>query len=144
MPKSKICLPDINVWLAFVAEAHVHHLATAGWMAGLDRRQAAFCRITQMGLLRLLTNATVMGAAPLSQEQAWGVYLALRKDERVVFLAEPDGIEDAWRRRTVAKSPARHLWTDAYLAAFAELSETRLVTFDRKLARDAFAELLAG
>jgi uncharacterized protein len=52
-------LPDINVWLALVLPDHVHRERALTWW----ERQAdsiAFCRFTQLGLLRLLTTASVM------------------------------------------------------------------------------------
>ena len=131
MPKSKTYLPDVNVWLAFAAEAHVHHQAAARWFDGLSAGEAAFCRITQMGLLRLLTNRRVMLDAVLTQQQAWRVYLALHRDERTIFLPEPDGLEERWRNTTKRTSPSQGLWTDCYLQAFAECAGLRIVTFDR-------------
>ena len=59
-----ISLPDVNVWIALAAEGHVHHLPARKWFAAQPTASVAFCRITQMGLLRLLTNSNVMGRAP--------------------------------------------------------------------------------
>ena len=61
MPKSTICLPDVNVWITLAWDGHVHRDIAKTWFASLDRSEAAFCRITQMGFLRLITNARVMG-----------------------------------------------------------------------------------
>jgi hypothetical protein len=61
MPRSKTCLTDANVWLALAAERHQHHAAARDWFLALGEEQAAFCRVTQMSFLRLLTNRTVMG-----------------------------------------------------------------------------------
>ena len=137
MQRSKIFLADVNVWLAFVADGHVHHDAAARWMEGLPVRSAAFCRVTQMGLLRLLTNARVMGRAVLSQAAAWQVYEELQKDERVIFLPEPNGLEERWRELTVRRSSSVNLWTDCYLRAFAEVRGIQVSTFDRGLAAAA-------
>ena len=60
MPKSKICLPDVNVWIAFAWQGHVRHEIVKPWFANLEPGQAAFCRVTQMAFLRLLTNRTIM------------------------------------------------------------------------------------
>ena len=70
MPKLKICLPDVNVWIAFAWQGHIHHEIVKPWFAALEPEQAAFCRVTQMGLLRLITNAHVMGYDVLSQRNA--------------------------------------------------------------------------
>jgi uncharacterized protein len=135
MPKSKTSFPDVNVWLAFVAEAHVHHEAAVRWMDGASKGEAAFCRITQMGLLRLLTNRRVMLNAVLTQQEAWRVYLALQRDERTIFLLEPYGLEERWRDLTRRPTPSEPLWMDCYLQAFAECAGLRVVTFDRGFPR---------
>jgi len=138
-------LPDVNVWLAFVADGHVHHDGAARWMDTLAARSAAFCRVTQMGLLRLLTNGRVMGRSVLSQAAAWQVYDELRKDERVVFLSEPADLEERWRELTLRRTSSTNLWTDCYLRAFAEARGLQLSTFDRALASAAqSAALLIG
>ena len=58
-----ISLPDVNVWIALAAEGHIHHVPAREWFAAQPDASVAFCRITQMGLLRLLTNPNVMGRA---------------------------------------------------------------------------------
>ena len=88
-----ISLPDVNVWVALAAEGHVHHAAARDWFAAQPDVSVAFCRITQMGLLRLLTNPIVMGRGPRTVTQAWQVYGEFRDDRRVVFSIEPNGVE---------------------------------------------------
>jgi len=46
-----------------------------------------------MGLLRLLTNAAVMGHGRKSIPEAWAIVDELRTDRRIVFAAEPGNIE---------------------------------------------------
>jgi predicted nucleic acid-binding protein len=58
-----VSLPDVNIWIALAAEGHVHHVPAREFTSQPDG-SVAFCRITQMGLLRLLTNSNVMGRAP--------------------------------------------------------------------------------
>jgi len=93
-------LPDINVWIALASDRHVHHEEAKKWFAEIEPGGAAFCRVTQMGCLRLITNRHVMGADVVTQKEAWQVYQNLSKDQRVTFLHEPSGIEDGWRRLT--------------------------------------------
>jgi uncharacterized protein len=125
-----VSLPDVNIWIALAAEGHVHHEPARGWFAAQPNASVAFCRITQMGLLRLLTNSNVMGRAPRSVVQAWETFAQLRADRRLVFAAEPDGVESAWRRLMTQAGVGPSSWTDAYLAAFAEAHSYSLVTFD--------------
>jgi toxin-antitoxin system PIN domain toxin len=137
MQKSKIYLPDVNVWLAIAADGHIHHKDASAWFDSGAPAAAAFCRITQMGLLRLLTNKHAMHEDALSQKEAWRVFDRLREDERVTFLDELEDLEPAWRAATQQPSPSNNLWTDSYLHAFATAGNVTVVTFDRTFAKSA-------
>jgi hypothetical protein len=126
----KTCLPDINVWVAMASDRHVHHERAKHWFATVEPGGSAFCRITQMGFLRLITNPHVMGADVVTQKRAWEVYEALSRDDRVAFLQELPGVDNEWRRLTQRASAATNTWTDAYLAAFALIRGLRIVSFD--------------
>lgn len=130
-------LPDINVWVALVYEGHEHHRVAREWFDGAETIEARFCRVTQLGLLRLLTLDAVMGDEVLGQRDAWAVYDALARDRRVSWSGEPEGLELVWRGLTLASGRRSRQWTDAYLAAFSAAAELRLVTFDRALGRSA-------
>ena len=130
MPTSKITLPDINVWVALASDGHVHHGRAGDWFRATAEAGAAFCRVTQMGFLRLLTNTRVMGDDVLSQRQAWIVCEQLARDHRVVFAMEPVNIEPVWKKLTQSAFAATSLWTDAYIAAFALLHNFHVVSFD--------------
>ena len=123
-------MPDINVWIALASDRHVHHEEAKKWFAEIEPGGAAFCRVTQMGFLRLITNRHVMGADVVTQKEAWQVYQNLSKDQRVTFLREPSGIEDGWRRLTQGGTAATNTWTDAYLCAFASIRNLQIVSFD--------------
>ena len=135
MLTSKTYLPDLNVWLALVSRRHVHYQTASGWLETASEHQIAFCRITQMGLLRLVTNRHVMGADVLTQSEAWRVYRRLAGDGRIQFLSEPLGIEAAWHELTAGRQPATNMWTDAYLQAFGRLTDAQVVSFDRGFSR---------
>ena len=130
-----ISLPDVNIWIALAAEGHVHHVPAREWFAAQPAASVAFCRITQMGLLRLLTNSHVMGRAPRTIVQAWGTFGQLRGDRRLTFATEPDRLEFVWRQLMTQAGVGASSWTDAYLAAFAEVNSYSLVTFDCGFAR---------
>jgi predicted nucleic acid-binding protein len=53
---TKMLLPDINVWLALVFDAHVHHPSALAWFNSLSDETAFFCRLTQQGFLRWANN----------------------------------------------------------------------------------------
>jgi len=130
---TKSCLVDVNVWLALVYEGHVHNPIARRWLNTLDGEHALFCRLTQLGLLRLLTNRKVMGPDVLGQAAAWRIYDNTIEDPRVGFLREPANIDWNLRRLTKASTPSAGIWTDAYLAALSLEANLRLVTMDRGL-----------
>jgi toxin-antitoxin system PIN domain toxin len=123
-------LPDINFWLALSFRSHVHHASANAWMKTAGRHSCAMCRVTQMGFLRLATNQKVFSSDALSMLDAWRAYEEILADERVVFAEEPDEIEAPWRRHTQRSTFSTNVWTDAYLAAFAQAAGFELITFD--------------
>ena len=126
-------LPDVNVWLAVASRRHSNAQAANQWLAGVERETIAFCRVTQMGLLRLLTNSKVMGVDLISRPEAWRVYDQIRQDRRMAFFGEPTSLEEGWRSITQSASAVPGDWTDAYLVAFAKARDFTLVTFDQAL-----------
>jgi uncharacterized protein len=125
-------LPDINVWLALTFDSHVHHPAAKTWFDALpDDAICYFCRLTQIGFLRLATNRSVFGKHALSLQDAWQKYDSYMSDPRVAFAEEPADLEKHWRSFTQTRSFSPHVWNDAYLAAFALAGNLHLVTFDK-------------
>ena len=133
MPTSKNFLPDVNVWLALVSQRHLHAHVCGEWLASMRSETVSFCRVTQMGLLRLLTNPSVMGNDVLSMRESWRTYRTVLADERIRFATEPAGLETEWHRMTAHDRSMPKVWTDAYLAAFADTAGMQLVTLDRAL-----------
>ena|ERR1700722_264910 len=126
-------LPDVNVWIALAADKHVHHSAARAWFAKVQDEQLAFCRITQLAFLWLLTNKHVMQEEVMSPSESWQIYRTLRSDWRVGYLDEPSGLAENWDAFTDGVLTSPNLWTDAYLCAFARAAELTLVTFDSKI-----------
>ena len=124
-------LPDINFWLALAFASHEHHRSASVWFEGVGMGEAAFCRATQTGFLRLSTTPKVLSETPLTMIQAWKAYDELFADPRVVFSDEPDGVEDHWREFTRRRTFSPKVWNDAFLAAFAKAAEFEIVTFDK-------------
>ena len=137
--------PDINVWVALTYEGHVHHAAAAEWFGTLPSDATlAFCRFTQLGLLRLLTANAVMGDEVLTQPQAWAAYDRWLQDPRVEFVDEPAEIETRFRALSRLRQPATKDWADSYFAAFAMVGQLTPVTFDRGLRAKANSAVLLG
>ena len=136
MPAStrSFLFPDVNVWVALTYQGHVHHSAAKGWFGSLQAdARLFFCRVTQLGLLRLLTTEAVMGDEVMSQTSAWEAYDRWFEDSRVAFLAEPPAVEHAFRAMSRLRRSAAKDWADSYLAAFAAVSDLTVVTFDQAL-----------
>jgi toxin-antitoxin system PIN domain toxin len=146
MPPSTTSLfPDINVWLALTYEGHARHSSAADWFATLSPDATfAFCRFTQLGLLRLLTAEALMRDEVMTQPQAWAAYDRWLSDPRVEFVDEPTEIEARFRALTRLRQPATKDWGDSYLAAFATVRQLRLVTFDRRLLAKAKSAIVLG
>jgi len=72
-----------------------------------------------------------MGEDTLTPAQAVAMYAKLASDERIHFVPEPSGLEEAWISLMNSPAASGSRWTDAYLAAFAMKGRLRLVTFDK-------------
>jgi uncharacterized protein len=148
MPAStrSFLFPDVNVWLALTYERHVHYGPAKQWFESLDdSARLFFCRVTQLGLLRLLTTEAVMGNDEvMSQRAAWQAYDRWLQDDRVSFLPEPPALEENFRSMSQLRHPAPKDWADSYLAAFAAVSDLTLVTFDQALHRKARQAIRLG
>jgi hypothetical protein len=129
------CLPDVNVWVALAVAEHVHHAAARLWFDSIQNDSIVFCRVTQMGFLRLLTNPRVMAADALTPSRAWRALDAFYQDSRILLAPEPPGLEPSWRALTRPRAPGANFWRDAYLAAFALAGGHTIVTFDKGFGR---------
>ena len=119
--------------MALAASEHIHHDPAHKWWQQ-ETGAIAFCRLTQIGLLRLLTHTVAMDAKPLSLREAWRLHDRLYDDDRVRFVAEPSEVELRFREHTKHGTVSPKLWTDAWLLAFARAAGGTLVTFDQALA----------
>ena len=126
-------LLDVNVWLAFAVEGHQHHEAALKAWAQLNR--PSFCRLTQLGLMRLFCNREVMGHLTVQPEEAWGKYEQMAANQVVHFVDEPARLEATLKLLLKGAKGRRDFWTDTYLAAFAQAARMRLVSFDTDFTR---------
>lgn len=123
-------LLDVGVWLAAAWGRHVHHAPVRAWFDRQEQR-LLLCRVTQMSLLRLVSNPSVMGNDAVTRGAAWGVVDRLRGDSRVDWIDEPVHLEPVWRALSARNDDSHKLWTDDYLAAFAQAANVALATLDR-------------
>lgn len=128
--------PDVNVWLALSDPDHIHSKAAWKWLkTAPEDRNIVFSRFTHVGLLRLLTNTSVMGDRTMTLGKAWGVYDKWLEDPRVKFYPEPRNLDAAFRKMTESFSaqPATKAIGDCFLLAYAKQVQAMLVTFDQGL-----------
>jgi predicted nucleic acid-binding protein len=92
----KISFPDTNVLLALRAAGRQHHSSALKWFAEQGPSTVAICRVTQMGLLRLLTNPKVLPLEVRTIRQAWDAARDVPADDRAFFQPEPPDLETIW------------------------------------------------
>ena len=122
---------DLNVVFALVNERHAFHQRACAWLDGQDAGlRIGICRLTQMGLLRLLCNAAAMDGDPLTLPDAWKIYADLIRDPAVGFIPEPDGFQADWIALCRPYGASPKVVSDAYLAAIAIRLDRPLASFD--------------
>jgi len=126
-------LVDVNVWVPALWGQHVKHREATAWLDSQEDQELAICRVTELGVLRNLTNPAVTGRDALTRREAWDVLLELQQDPRVRFLQEPRDLALLWMAFSKRDDRSHKLWTDDYLAAFAQAAHADLVTFDRSM-----------
>jgi toxin-antitoxin system PIN domain toxin len=129
-----IDLPDVNVWLALVDENHIHHASAQRYWQHQAAASVAFCRVSMLGFLRLATHRKVL-SRPLSPAEAWHIYQQYLDEPDVRFVPETSFVEREFQVLTRLPGFSPPLWTDAYLAAFAQTAGCRIVSFDSDFQR---------
>ena len=125
-------LVDVGVWLAATWGRHAQHRIARQWFDE-QSDDLLLCRVTQMGLLRLISNPAIMGEYVVTRNEAWRIIDQLWSDNRVLWAEEPDHLEAVFRAISAQNDNSHKLWTDDYLAAFAQASGASLATLDTKL-----------
>jgi toxin-antitoxin system PIN domain toxin len=126
----KRCLVDVNVLLALLVRHHEHHKMAVKWFDKLAAGEAGLCRSVQLALIRLLGNRAVMGEYAVSALAAWKLIDDLMQDERLYFVAEPDGVDSVFPGLLRYPISTGKLVGDAWLAAMSIAVSTKLVTLD--------------
>lgn len=125
-------LVDVGVWLAATWGRHVHHGVAKRWFDE-QSDDLLLCRVTQMSLLRLISNPAIMGDDVVTRSEAWRVFDQFWSDSRVLWADEPDQLEAVFRAISARRDNSHKLWTDDYLAAFAQAGGAVLATLDTEL-----------
>jgi predicted nucleic acid-binding protein len=114
----------------------MHSHAAWTWFSSQPNNLFLFCRFTQVGLLRLLATAAVMGQDVLTIGEAWKVYDRWLEDSRIGIQQEPFELDVAFRAasRPFSRQSSPKALGDCYLLATSQVANATLVTFDRGLA----------
>jgi len=127
-----VILVDVGVWLAAIWGRHAQHRIARQWFDE-QSDDLILCRITQMSLLRLISNPAVLKEDAVTRSAAWRIIDQLWSDNRVLWSEEPGQLEAVFRAISARDDHSHKLWTDDYLAAFAQASGASLATLDTKL-----------
>lgn len=125
-------IADADVLLPLLTEGHAHRAQALAWWEGCDDGDVGLCWPVRLALLRLLTNVRVMGSSTLRPEQARDAVAQLINDPRVLLIDRtPQAHLTHWRTNIVGREPSPDLWTDAWLAALAQATDSEMATFDK-------------
>jgi len=127
-----VILVDVGVWLAAIWGRHAQHRIARQWF-DVQSDDLILCRVTQMSLLRLISNPAIMREDAVTRSDAWRIVDQLWSDNRVLWAEEPDHLEAVFRAISARDESSHKLWTDDYLAAFAQASGASLATLDIKM-----------
>ena len=125
-------LLDVNVLIALLDEAHVHHASARAWLSANIGSGWASCPITQLGCLRVMAHPSYPNSRPVSQV-ANRLSFAIQTTHHEYWSAHVSPLPAVtidWQGLLTS----RHA-TDVYLLALAVSHRGRLVTFDRHIPR---------
>lgn len=132
---ASVDLPDLNVWLALASPAHGHHHQAARYWEQQAAQQVVFCDVTAIGLVRLVSQAKVMGPAVKTPAEASQLLQAFCTQPGVAMARPQSGAWDVFHAFLRHGELPSRLCTDAYLAALAVANGWRLVSFDNDFGR---------
>jgi toxin-antitoxin system PIN domain toxin len=125
-------IADVNVLFPLLCEGHLARPAALRWFERQSIKSVGWCLLTRLAVLRLLSNAKVMGSSVQTPDNALHAWDALQNDERMEGVdLLPEKHEEIFRSLVAKRRPDPNLWADAWLAALAESGDWELVTFDQ-------------
>jgi hypothetical protein len=127
-------LLDVNVLIALLDAAHVHHELATAWLGSHIRHGWASCPLTQIGCVRIMSQPAYPNPRPAGQV-AQRLHDAAADRRHEFWPADLDllkGKSIDWSR---VLTP-RHV-TDLYLLSLALRHGGRFVTFDQHVPRAA-------
>jgi toxin-antitoxin system PIN domain toxin len=132
-------LLDVNVLLALVWPSHGGHSSVHAWFARTGHREWATCALTQLGVLRLLTNPVVTRGT-VNPIEALEALVEVTRHPGCRYWALEHTLSDGLRR-FAPRIQGFQQWTDTALLWLAVENQGVLVTFDAALKELATREL---
>lgn len=129
-------LLDVNMLVALLDVAHVHHRTATDWLVAHIEHGWASCPLTQNGCLRILSQPAYPSPLPVPLARVVEHLQQAVADPSHVFWPDTVSLLEAERIRWRHLLTGRQL-TDAYLLALAVAQGGRFVTLDRGVAVDA-------
>jgi toxin-antitoxin system PIN domain toxin len=128
-------LLDVNVLIALVDPAHVHHDAVHAWFGQIGYSAFATCPMTENGLLRVVGHPKYPNS-PGPPSAVAPALAAIRALPGHAFWADSISIADS-NFVDAARLSIHSRVTDSYLLALARANEGQLATLDHRLATEA-------
>ncbi len=129
-------LLDVNVLIALLDAAHVHHALASRWFSAEIEQGWASCPITQLGCIRIISQPAYPNCQPAAQVAA-RLAAATRGPHHEYWAAGVDALQVEFLDWSAVLS-SRHV-TDVYLLSLAVSRGARFVTFDRHVPANAVA-----
>ncbi len=130
-------LLDVNVVIALVDAAHLHHEDAHDWFAREGRRSWATCPMTENALVRIVGNPRYPNS-PGSPAAVMPMLNSLTSRPGHVFWPDDFSIGSGqWVDTRLLLT--HHQVADSYLLALAKKRGGKLVSFDRRLVTSAVA-----
>jgi uncharacterized protein len=130
-------LLDVNVLIALLDAAHVHHKLATAWLGTNIRQGWASCPLTQIGCVRIMSQSAYPNTRPAAQV-AERLRDAAADRHHEFWQAELD----LFKGKAIDWSlvlTSRHV-PDLYLLGLAVAKGGRFVTFDQHIPRAAVAK----
>ncbi len=123
-------LLDVNLLIALAWDNHVFHSAATKWYSRSGKNGFYTCALTQLGFLRISTNAA-FSTAPASMSAALNLLGAITALSAHRYLEQPERVFSALKSRVDFKSHKQV--TDLFLVELSRLHGAKLATLDRRL-----------
>jgi len=126
-----VALFDVNFLVALAWPHHQFHPIANSWFDKHHAKGWATCTATQLGFIRLSSNSSFLQGTTKTPEEARQLLVELIRHPHHRFFSD---LEAPVYFPEIASLLGYQQLTDAYLIGMARLTQSRLVTFDRRLA----------